>query len=145
MRGHDRREWRWSERSSASWNERVGCRFTKPVAIVTANTPCAYSGVFGQASSELARRVGGRPTAQQVAVAAQQRLTFTRKLLSDTYSAPHLMSLKSRDYQLGVVTDCSAEMPLSWISTWLKVRGFPSGLGHETAESAPCVEAVQID
>ena len=98
------------------------------------------TGDFGASST--GRRA---PTAQQVAVAAQQRLTFTRKLLSDTYSAPHLMSLKSRDYQLGVVTDCSAEMPLSWISTWLKVRGFPSGLGHETAESAPCVEAVQID
>ena len=77
-------------------------------------------GGLSETISELARRVGGRPTAQQVALAAEQRLTFSRKLLSDTYSAPHLINLKSRDYQLGIVTDCSAETPLSWISTWLK-------------------------
>ena len=77
-------------------------------------------GGLSETISELARRVGGRPTAQQVALAAQQRLTFTRKLLSDTYSAPHLVNLKSRGHLLGVVTDCSAETPMSWISTWLK-------------------------
>jgi hypothetical protein len=41
-------------------------------------------------------------------------------LLSDTYSAPHLINPKLRGYQLGIVTDCSAETPLSWTSTWLK-------------------------
>jgi putative hydrolase of the HAD superfamily len=68
---------------------------------------------------ELARRVGGCPTSEQVALAAEQRLTFSRKLLSDTYSAPHLINLKSHDYQLGIVTDCSVETPMSWTSTWL--------------------------
>lgn len=77
-------------------------------------------GGLSETISELARRVGGRPTSPQVALAAEQRLTFSRKLLSDTYSAPHLINLKSRGYQLGIVTDCSAETPLSWISTWLK-------------------------
>lgn len=77
-------------------------------------------GGLSETISELARRVGGCPTSQQVALAAEQRLTFSRKLLSDTYSAPHLINLKSRDYQLGIVTDCSVETPLSWNSTWLK-------------------------
>jgi putative hydrolase of the HAD superfamily len=76
-------------------------------------------GGLSETISELARRVGGRPNSQQVALAAELRLEFSRKLLSDTYSAPHLINLKSRAYQLGIVTDCSAETPLSWISTWL--------------------------
>jgi putative hydrolase of the HAD superfamily len=80
----------------------------------------ATMGGLSETISELARRVGGCPTSQQVAVAAEQRLTFSRNLLSDTYSAPHLINLKSRGYQLGIVTDCSAEMPLSWTSTWPK-------------------------
>ena len=62
-------------------------------------------GGLSETISELARRVGGRPTAQQVALAAQQRLTFTRKLLSDTHSAPHLVNLKARGHLLGIVTD----------------------------------------
>jgi len=77
-------------------------------------------GGLSETISELTRRVGGRPNSQQVALAAELRLSFSRKLLSDTYSAPHLIKLKSRQYQPGIVTDCSAETPLSWISTWLK-------------------------
>jgi putative hydrolase of the HAD superfamily len=92
--------------------------------IVRSTFDARVRGTFGGLSetiSELSRRVGGCPTSQQVAFAAEQRLTFSRKLLSDTYSAPHLIDLKSRDYQLGIVTDCSAETPLSWNSTWLNV------------------------
>jgi len=69
--------------------------------------------------SELAQRVGGSPTSRQVALAADQRLEFSRELLSDKYSAAYLYQLKARGCRLGIVTDCSAETPLTWNSSWL--------------------------
>ncbi len=77
-------------------------------------------GGLSETIAELSRRVGGRPTCQQVTLAAEQRLTLSRKLLSDTYSEHHLTNLKSRGYQLGIVTDCSVETPRWWNSTWLR-------------------------
>ncbi len=90
--------------------------------IVRATFDARVRGTMGGLSetiSELAQRVGGSPTSRQVAFAAEQRLAFSRGLLSDTYSASYLSQLKSRGYQFGVVTDCSAETPLSWASSWL--------------------------
>ena len=68
---------------------------------------------------ELAQRVGGSPSASQVARAAQCRLAFTRGLLENRHSASNLTVLKRRGHQLGVITDCSAETPLSWPASWL--------------------------
>lgn len=68
---------------------------------------------------ELARRVGGFPTSSQVALAAEERLTFTRRLLENVGARSDLVALKARGHQLGVVTDCSAETPLAWTTTWL--------------------------
>ena len=94
----------------------------KFAGIVRATFDARVRGTMGGLSetiSELAQRVGGSPTSRQVALAAEQRLAFSRGLLSDTYSAPYLSQLKSWGYQFGVVTDCSAETPLSWASSWL--------------------------
>ncbi len=91
--------------------------------IVRATFDARVRGTMGallETISELAQRVGGSPTSRQVALAAEKRLAFSRGLLSDTYSAPYLSQLKSRGYQFGVVTDCSAETPLSWNSSWLR-------------------------
>jgi len=43
-------------------------------------------GGLSETISELAQRVGGSPTSRQVALAADQRLEFSRELLSDKYS-----------------------------------------------------------
>lgn len=77
------------------------------------------TGGLSETISELAQRVGGSPTSRQVALAADQRLEFSRELLSDKYSAACLSQLKARGCRLGIVTDCSAETPLSWNSSWL--------------------------
>ncbi len=76
-------------------------------------------GGLSETISELAQRVGGSPTSRQVALAADQRLEFSRELLSDKYSAAYLSQLKARGCRLGIVTDCSAETPLTWNSSWL--------------------------
>lgn len=91
--------------------------------IVRATFDARVRGTMGGLSetiSELAQRVGGSPTSRQIALATEQRLEFSRGLLSDTYSAMHLFQMKERGYQFGVVTDCSAETPLSWNSSWLR-------------------------
>ena len=77
-------------------------------------------GGLSETISELAQRVGGSPTSRQIALATEQRLEFCRGLLSDSYSAMHLSQMKERGYRFGVVTDCSAETPLSWNSSWLR-------------------------
>ncbi|MBW4078139.1 MAG: HAD-IA family hydrolase [Acidobacteria bacterium] len=95
---------------------------TKFVDIVRDTFDARVRGTMGGLSetiSELARLVGGTPNSRQIALAAEQRLSFSRGLLSDTYSVSHLSQLKSRGYHFGIVTDCSAETPLSWTSSWL--------------------------
>ena len=70
--------------------------------------------------SDLAQRVGGSPSSSQVNRSAELRLAFSRGLLQNTYSEPYLIALKTRGHQLGIITDCSSETPLSWTSSWLQ-------------------------
>ena len=68
---------------------------------------------------ELARRLGGSPCAEQVNRAVAHRLAFARDLLAIRTAEPVLQGLLKAGLHLGVVTDCSAETPAVWSSTWL--------------------------
>jgi putative hydrolase of the HAD superfamily len=58
---------------------------------------------------------------EQVSAAAHMRFDFTRRILSEPRpdAAPTLISLKAAGYKMGLVSDCSSEVPLLWSDTQL--------------------------
>ena len=69
--------------------------------------------------SQLAKRAGGSPSTRQITLAADRRLIFAKELLQNRYSESNVMELKAQCHQLGIITDCSSETPMSWSSSWL--------------------------
>jgi putative hydrolase of the HAD superfamily len=53
---------------------------------------------------------------EQVSAAARLRFDFTRRFLNEPRpdAAPTLSSLKSAGYKIGLISDCSSEVPLLW-------------------------------
>jgi len=91
-------------------------------ALVRATFDERMRGVLGGLSAtyeELARRLEGSPTAEQVDRAVAHRLAFARELLAVRTAEPILGRLMKAGLRLGVVTDSSAETPAVWSSTWL--------------------------
>lgn len=91
-------------------------------ALVRATFDERMKGSLGGLSAtygELARRLGSSPTAEQVSKAVEHRLAFARELLAVRTAEPILRSLMKAGFRLGVATDCSAETPAVWSSSWL--------------------------
>lgn len=66
-------------------------------------------------------RLGVRPEPEQIAEAARLRVALTRRmLLSPLPGAPEaLAELRESGYRIGLVSDCSPEVPLVWPETEL--------------------------
>jgi putative hydrolase of the HAD superfamily len=78
--------------------------------------------------AQLARRLGARPSRQQVETAVVRRLALTRGLLSQAWAIPALEALAAAGVRIGVVSDCSAETPEIWhespIAAFTEVTSF---------------------
>lgn len=68
----------------------------------------------GQALRWLARRLGAEPSDEQVARAAWLRLSGTAETPARDESIPVLVELRERGLRVGVVSDCSSELPVVW-------------------------------
>jgi putative hydrolase of the HAD superfamily len=71
----------------------------------------------------LAGRLGGQPTDAQVDRAVARRLVLTERLLRpDPGTLAALDGLRERGYRLGLVSNCTAEVPAAWAATPLAGR-----------------------
>lgn len=68
----------------------------------------------GQALRWLARRLGANPSDAQVARAAWIRLSGTAGVPARDESVPVLAELQRRGLRVGLVSDCSSELPAVW-------------------------------
>ena len=105
------------------------------------------TGSLTETIERLARRVGGHPSSSQIALATKERLAFTRGLLENVQARQDLEHLKACGHQLGVVTDCSAETPLVWTTTWLvdviDVATFSCELGTRKPDPSMYLDAAK--
>lgn len=74
------------------------------------------------------------PTDEQIQVAAQMRYEFSRQSLMPRHDAVETLSyLKAEGYKLGLISDCTAEIPLLWqttpLSTLIDVSIFSCSVG----------------
>jgi putative hydrolase of the HAD superfamily len=78
-------------------------------------------GKFGGTEGNIAcvcEALGFRPSADRMAEAAEIRLAFTRRALEPRQNALEtLRGLRSLGLKVGLVSDCTAEVPLLWADT----------------------------
>jgi putative hydrolase of the HAD superfamily len=76
------------------------------------------TGALGDLSEtfrELARRCGAEPSEDALAEACQARVTAQNALFSFRDDAPTaLAALKERGFRLGLLSDCTPELPVAW-------------------------------
>lgn len=67
---------------------------------------------------EVCRTLGVVPDEEQIEAAVQKRINFTRITLTPREDAvPTLETLKTKGYELGLISDCSLEVPMLWEKT----------------------------
>lgn len=86
--------------------------------ILTASFVERATGALGDLSAtfrELARRCGADPTDAALAAACDARVAAQSALFVLREDAPAaLQALKSRGYRLGLLSDCTPELPIAW-------------------------------
>lgn len=87
-------------------------------SVMVSSWPEVAVGSLGDAAASLAvqaHRLGARPSRDQLAAAAAERMLIERGLcaLRDDVNAT-LQTLREREMRIGVVSDCSAELPEIW-------------------------------
>lgn len=91
-------------------------------------------GSLEQTISTLAVQCGGAPDSRTVRRAAERRLDFTRRQITPTPQLLELLAaLQADGWELGLVSNCSAEVPMLWqenpISAWIKLPVFSCEVG----------------
>lgn len=111
--------------SARMWEDhvrRLALRLDVPpqamTAVMVSSWPEVAVGSLGDATGALAvqaHRLGARPTQEQLAAAAAERMLIQRGLcaLRDDVGAT-LEALRERGMRIGVLSDCSAELPEIW-------------------------------
>ena len=91
-------------------------------------------GSLEQTIKSLAVECGGAPDSCAVRRAADRRLEFTRQQITPTTQVLELLAaLQADGWKLGLVSNCSAEIPMLWsenpMSKWIKLPVFSCQVG----------------
>lgn len=92
----------------------------------------------------LARKIGGAPTERQVEAAVRRRLDFSLSLHGATWAIPALRALKTRGFLLGVVSDCSPEVPEVWPESPLAEYFDTTSFSSQTGIRKPAAGAYRV-
>ena len=66
----------------------------------------------------ICREIGAKANARQIARAVELRLEYLRSILTPrNHTVETLTELKASGYRLGLISDCSSEVPLLWPET----------------------------
>jgi len=66
----------------------------------------------------ICREIGAKADARQIARAVELRLEYLRSILTPrNHTVETLAELKASGYRLGLISDCSSEVPLLWAET----------------------------